>query len=199
MNLKSTAHISCIDMLHMRLCVVQLSGCKTRGLWLPHTCVTILSIVFQWPWQTVHRPGPSRQPWQHHILEQPKMLSRIMGLLFQSCHPRGRVLRNKTGICLDMTKMGTPHPTAMEDDTGKVDRTQRQVQWASEWDSKRWPLEGEGLNPPKKHGLYSQLLPVCHQTDGRIQALIRQCYEWNLRCTCFWLVLIHILFLPCHL
>lgn len=76
--------------------------------------------------------GPPRQPWQHHILEQPKMLSRIMGLLLQSCHPRGRVLTNKTGICLDMTKRGTPHPTAMEDDTGKVERTQRQVQWASE-------------------------------------------------------------------
>lgn len=46
------------------------------------------------------------------------------------------MLRNKTGICLDMTKMVTPHPTAMEGDTGKVDRTQRQVQWASEWDKK---------------------------------------------------------------
>lgn len=49
------------------------------------------------------------------------------------------------GVCLDMTMVGTPPPLAMEDDTGKVESTQKQVQSASENSSKRWPPDSESL------------------------------------------------------
>lgn len=167
-----------------------------------HICVMILSIVFQWPWQTVHGPGLERQHWQHHILEQTKRLSRIMGCCCSHVIWEGVVLRNKMGVCLDMTMPGTPSPLAMEDDTGKGESTQKQVPLAPENGSKGWPPERECLIPLKDvdcvhtiHDRNSHPPP----TNVLTKALIRQCYERNLRCICFWLVLTLVLFLHCHL
>lgn len=121
---------------HVTLC------CSIVWMQYPHICVMILSIVFQWPWQTVHGPGLERQLWQHHILEQTKTLSRMRCCC---CHVIWE------GVCWGVRwgfvwtwPWWLHHPLrAMEDDTGKVGRTQRQVQSASEHSSKRWPLEGE--------------------------------------------------------
>lgn len=52
------------------------------------------------------------------------------GLLLGSCHLRAA--RNKMGVCLDMTMVGTPSPPVMEDNTGKGENTQKQVESAPE-------------------------------------------------------------------
>ena len=65
------------------------SVCKKWWIMAVHISVMI-SIVFQWPWQTVHGPSLERQHWQQLILEQTKRLSRIMGCCCRSCHLRGR-------------------------------------------------------------------------------------------------------------
>lgn len=146
---------------HVTLC------CSIVWMQYPHTCVMIPSIVFQWPWQTVHGPGLERQLWQHHILEQTKRLSRMRCCCSHVIWEGVRWGERWGFVGYDHDGYTTPL-RAMEDDTGEVGRTQRQVQSASENGSKRWPLEGEAWEPDSSKRCwlctqYSQLSPICHQ------------------------------------
>ena len=47
--------------------------------------------------------------------------------MLQSCHLRGGCDEGKDEVCLDVEHGRSPTLTAMEDETGKAERTQRQV------------------------------------------------------------------------
>lgn len=163
----------------------------------PHICATIPSIVFPWPWQVVHRAGLERALTTSHPWANPKVVQNN-GLLLQSCHLRGCCVEEYDGgVCLDMTMAGTSPPPAMEDDTGKVGRTPSvcsQALKSGPWRVKAWFLR----KMLTVHPAFTALTPL-QPTNSPTKALIRRCYEWNLRSTCFWLGLTRVLFLRCHL
>lgn len=126
----------------------------------PEHCFSVALTDCAWtgPWKAALTTS---HPWANQKVVQ-------NALLLQSCHLRGRTLRRKMGVCW-IWPWRLHHPLrAMEDDTGEVGRTQRQVQSASENGSKRWPLEGEAWEPDSSKRCwlctqYSQLSPICHQ------------------------------------
>lgn len=104
----------------------------------------IPSIVFQWPWQIVHGPGLERQHWQHHILEQTKRLSRIMGCCCSHVIWEGVV--QERGIRRGFV---WTWPWRLHHPLRPWKMTLERHTKAPENSSKRWPLERESLIPLK--------------------------------------------------
>lgn len=67
----------------------------------PEHCFSVALTDYTWtgPWKA----ALTSHPWANQKVVQ-------NALLLQSCHLRGRVLRNKMGLCLDMTMTVTPPP-----------------------------------------------------------------------------------------
>lgn len=97
--------------------------------------------------------------------------------MLQLCHLRGGCVEGKDRVYLDTEHGHSPTLTAMEDETGKAERTQRQVLLR-----KGVP---RSLISPKMYLVYKVF--TIHRRKVDLEAwhwwIIRRQHEWNLRCT----------------